>query len=692
VKPGDPGNYPSKPSAAGNYAVTVLSDHELLQRFIASKDEGAFEVLVRRHGPAVLAVCRRMLGDVHHADDAFQAVFVVLMRKAAAVDSAKPLGHWLHGVAVMVARKARTTTWKRRQRERRRGSEAQISDGGTMEEAIHRDEVHPALDEELCRLPAKYSAPMTLCYLEGKTNEQAAHELGWPKSTLETRLGKARDLLRSRLLKRGIASASASLALLAHQPLAQAVVPEALVRSTLQVASPAGVLLTTQIDTLSKGAMKIMLYGKIKFAAAIAATLCLSTGFAALLATQAFGAEAKPAKEKEPKREGPFAKLPDPSPAFLAKLAALDDDSWLDLGSPAPDPKYGQGFGRSWSPMMAYAPDLRGAFLFGQMNHGMHDEASRRFGDDLWFYHAPSNSWVCAYPGTNVDKPNIKINADGFESDATTGDVVPVGSMVHGYCTITYDSDTKQFVHMPQAEKMYQGLLAPHIAAYRSKATVGAPANASPWYYDTKTGKWNRRKSDGAAPPVRQSIVDLLFYLPHKKSVFFHQFGSGAGQMWLYSFETNKWTALPDPPFNQPTAASDNVAYYDSKRKSIEYLIGGGVHWSFNSETMTWRDAKSGGPGGIGYVCTWTYDAANDVGILMNYRHPDKAANGIWIYDPQKNSWSRSPKTSPAFGDNCSAYYDPELNIHFVHHGRDNSVGGMMAYRYKKANGKAKSK
>jgi hypothetical protein len=402
-------------------------------------------------------------------------------------------------------------------------------------------------------------------------------------------------------------------------------------------------------------------------------------------------------KDKEQPRQGPFAHLPPVNAGHLAKLEALGDDSWIELGSPAPDEKWGLAGARSWAPKMAYAPDLGGAFLFGQAGHGSHNDATGRFGDDLWFYHSASHRWICAYPGTDVRKPSISVNKDGIEQTAE-GDLIPVATMTHGYSCIDYDPDTKSFIHMPQAEKMYQGVLEPVIKDYRSKASAN-PKNAGPWYYDTTTGKWNRKTGSdvGTMANVQPSIADLMFYLPTKKSVMFHFFGFGRDIIHTYNLKTNQWTLVSDGSndrnfFDKPPASSDNIAYYDSKRHRIDYLSGGGVHWICEADNLKWREAQSNGPGAISFISTWTYDAGNDAGILMTYRNPHAEGNGVWIYDPSKNSWSRSPKPVPAFTENCNAFYDPTLNIHFVYYGTDNRPGTMWAYRYKKLAKKSKVK
>ena len=171
-----------------------LADADLLERFRAGGEEAAFALLVQRHGPAVLGVCRRLLGNSADADDAFQATFLVLLRRADSIRRRSSLGSWLHGVAFHLATKVRA----------RRSPGTLLPDvpgrgGGPPEEAARR-EVCARLDEEVTRLPERYRAPLVLCGLEGKSCEQAARELGWPKSTLAHRLGRANTAIILRAL------------------------------------------------------------------------------------------------------------------------------------------------------------------------------------------------------------------------------------------------------------------------------------------------------------------------------------------------------------------------------------------------------------------------------------------------------------------------------------------------------------
>src|SRR5947209_2361714 len=185
-----------------------FTDGDLLEAFLTRRDEAAFEALLRRHGPMVLGVCRRVLDDADSADDAFQATFLVLARKAESIRKRPSVGSWLFGVAFRTALKARASAVRRRIHERAIMHPATTD---PREEIVWR-ELRPLLDAEMDRLPEKYRAPLVLCYLEGKTNEEAARELGWTKGTVSGRLARARDVLRQRLVRRGLDLTAGALA------------------------------------------------------------------------------------------------------------------------------------------------------------------------------------------------------------------------------------------------------------------------------------------------------------------------------------------------------------------------------------------------------------------------------------------------------------------------------------------------
>jgi RNA polymerase sigma factor (sigma-70 family) len=247
-----------------------LPEWHLLQRFVSRRDESAFEALVARHGPMVLGVCRRVLDDPHAADDAFQATFLVLVRKARSLGERDAIGHWLYGVAHRVALRARADALRRRRREQPGETDLAPSPGTEPE----RSELASVIDAEVHALPAKYRAPVVLCYFEGLTHEEAAAELGWPVGTVKGRLARARDRLRSRLARRGLAPGSLAVAAALSRD-ASAAVPERLAAGTVRAASHyvtgrlTGGLVSATAAQWTEGMLSTMFATKIKLAAAV---------------------------------------------------------------------------------------------------------------------------------------------------------------------------------------------------------------------------------------------------------------------------------------------------------------------------------------------------------------------------------------------------------------------------------------
>jgi RNA polymerase sigma factor (sigma-70 family) len=208
------------------------ADAPLLDRFVADQDASAFAALVRRHGPLVLGVCRRVLRDAHDAEDAFQATFFVLAKKARALDRSRPLSGWLYTVAHNTALKARTSAARRRARER------QVANMMAQQSQAHpvAQDTGGVIDAELAQLPEKYRLPLILCYLEGRTNESAARELGWPVGSMAKRLERGRELLRQRLTRRGLALSALS-ALAAQQANVSAAQVDTISRAAVRFAA-----------------------------------------------------------------------------------------------------------------------------------------------------------------------------------------------------------------------------------------------------------------------------------------------------------------------------------------------------------------------------------------------------------------------------------------------------------------------
>src|SRR5262245_35723380 len=213
--------------------VAGMTDGQLLADYINRRDETALAAVVRRHGPMVWGVCRRVLPNYHDAEDAFQATLLVLVRRAAAIASPELLANWLYGVAHQTALKARATTAKRSARERQ---VTQMPEPAVTEQDLWSD-LQPLLDQELSRLPDMYRVAIVLCDLEGMTRKEAARRLGLPEGTLAARLARGRVLLAKRLTRYGLAVSGGALAAVLAPNAASAGVPTSVVNSTIQAAS-----------------------------------------------------------------------------------------------------------------------------------------------------------------------------------------------------------------------------------------------------------------------------------------------------------------------------------------------------------------------------------------------------------------------------------------------------------------------
>ncbi|MGE3807290.1 MAG: RNA polymerase sigma factor [Gemmataceae bacterium] len=245
-------------------AATSGTDRELLERFTAQRDQQAFAALVDRHGAMVLSTCRRILQDVHDADDAFQATFLVLAQKAGAIGWQDSVAGWLHAVACRIARKQRSV------RARKLSQERQVAEmTGMPADDLRVHELRPVLDEELERLPEKYRTALVLCYLEGKSGAEAAGLLGCSEAGVWTRLSRGRELLRKRLSRRGLVLSVTALATAISAQAIAAPAPalaDRTVQAALQVSAglPADALVTGQAFQLMKGALHTMWVDRMK--------------------------------------------------------------------------------------------------------------------------------------------------------------------------------------------------------------------------------------------------------------------------------------------------------------------------------------------------------------------------------------------------------------------------------------------
>ncbi len=270
-------------------SVGGMTDGQLLEQFLCRRDEGAeaaFTALVSLHGPMVWDVCCGILSDPHAAEDAFQATFLVLARRAGSIRRRDAVGPWLHGVARRVAVRAKAVAARRRLRE---GQATEMTATPTPD-PIRREQIE-ALHEEVDRLAEKYRAPLVLCYFEGRTHAEAARLLECPVGTVSVRLSRARELLRARLTRRGLALPAAWAGAMLRPETASAAMPSGLAEATIKdvMNLAAGKVMTAgmvpvSIDQLAEGEIRTMIFTKLRVIAASVLAIGVGTAGVGLLA------------------------------------------------------------------------------------------------------------------------------------------------------------------------------------------------------------------------------------------------------------------------------------------------------------------------------------------------------------------------------------------------------------------------
>jgi RNA polymerase sigma factor (sigma-70 family) len=319
----------------GAVSATRLSDGQLLERFLAHRDDTAVEVLVRRYGPLVFGVCRRVLHNVHTAEDAFQATFLVLIRKASSLDRGRPLGSWLYTVAFRLALRARANELRRRRCEEVAARGRPAPEGPLPSPS----DLEVALEEELNKLPERYRAPLVLCHLQGKTNDQAAEILGCPRGSMAARLDQARARLRENLARRGFVVPAAAVAAALAAAGAEASVPLPLLANTVRAVlwfaegtAGATALVSAGVVALARAACRAMVLNQLKFAGALLLAVALFGSGATLLLNAApqadVGGQAAP---PVPSGTQPSAVIPGGADGRVTNAAVPYGEAFLAL-------------------------------------------------------------------------------------------------------------------------------------------------------------------------------------------------------------------------------------------------------------------------------------------------------------------------------------------------------------------------
>jgi DNA-directed RNA polymerase specialized sigma24 family protein/protocatechuate 3,4-dioxygenase beta subunit len=331
----------------GPHSPGVPTDAQLLERLVAHGDEAAFEVVVWRHGPMVLSVCRRVLHQEQDAEDAFQATFLALVRKASSIHRHDAVASWLYRVAQRIALRARAMAAQR----------------GAVEKQVAVDacavavdcgwcDLRPLLDLEVNRLPERYRLPLVLCYFEGRTADEAAQQLRCPRGTILSRLARAREKLRSRLSRRGLAL-SAGLLALSLKELAPATLSAALVESVVRTCVSLGAgAVAAPVAALTEGVLRAMFLNKLKLTAALALASGLLAAGTALVTHQALA-------------------TPRGDTSVNARSANLPDETPKKAAAPAPPKQETQPITVSGTSVNSRGDPLKGVTVYLLSTNGL---------------------------------------------------------------------------------------------------------------------------------------------------------------------------------------------------------------------------------------------------------------------------------------------------------------------------------
>ena len=399
-------------------------------------------------------------------------------------------------------------------------------------------------------------------------------------------------------------------------------------------------------------------------------------------------------------QKGPLAGMPSRPGPHVEKIKAMGDNEWLNLGSPAADPKWGKARGSSWgAKAFVLAPDKRGAVLFGEGVHG-YVKPDGHVMDDLWFYDLNAHAWTCLHPGTDtktftqrVKDKELVIDGDGQLVDQDQRPV-PVHQLVHAWGYLAYDSDRKKFAFLswngtdnpiPRyflggEKQMDEGVKLLEAQLKDKKKRV-----FSPWFYDVASGRFERSPADNTTP-ISAGGFPQFHYLPSKKQFF----AVGSNTVAVYDPVKNQWAdAKPKGPAPK---GYDACGCYDSKRGRVYRNDGddskGEGLMAYDIEGNAWTHLKPKGtapPPANTNAAFYEYDARLDRVVAIHFKGKSP---GVFVYDPKSNSWADPipfPADGPKFHFAANTFFDRELNAYFCHAAGDSRDDGVMwVYRYKK--------
>jgi hypothetical protein len=413
-------------------------------------------------------------------------------------------------------------------------------------------------------------------------------------------------------------------------------------------------------------------------------------------------ATAVTAGENGSAQNNPLTKMPSKPGAHIARIKALGDNQWVELGKPAGDPKWGVARGRSWGGRaFAYAPDLEGSFFCGTGVHG-YIKPDGHYMDDLWFYDVNEHRWICLYPGADTKTLKLKLDEKGFEVNEK-GEYVPVSYLSHANSNMTYDPNLRKLMIVWLSCPWWPGPLPQRrtwldqkypIVAKQTKTKIGGQvgpvigAAKHPLYWDVAGGRWERRfvPGDGPNPTGSRHMIGVAEYIPSMKKVIFVE----PRKVWSYDYAANAWTLESTDPTKRKGGWWDNGCY-DPVHKRLYFTYQDRTTFAcYDLARKTWRDIKAPGqPEKLGQsneTCMF-YDSANRVFVWHGNGRGERGH--MRIFDPETEKWTTLKRTFPNVPkqQRCmNGFYDPKLNAHFFYIAGDsrNKDATMLAYRYKR--------
>jgi hypothetical protein len=407
--------------------------------------------------------------------------------------------------------------------------------------------------------------------------------------------------------------------------------------------------------------------------------------------------DAGPRPDAGPPGPGPLMDLPSAEGPHVAMIRELGDDEWLALPAPAGDPTYGTAPGRSWGgKAFAWAPDLGGAFLYGEGPHA-HIYRDGLANDELWVYDAMANRWITVHPGTDtttfsarVASGDLRLN-DDLQLVDETDEPQPVHVLIHAWSFLAYDTDRRAFTffagrglgtyYLPGWNEG-SGPMAEGIAMLEDAAAGRSEPLMSPWSYEVTTGRFARSRATGTGPGDPFADFPQFHYVSSMRKLFL----GGRNGVAYYDPETATWSVASDSG-PRPTGY-DHGGCYDPTRNRI-YLGGGSDEarsglYTYDIASDAWSEPESGGPSSFGTnSATVNYDVASDAVTIIS--HADRA---VYVYDLASTSWSMLPfPSSVEFSQFASmmGVYSPDLNAYFLYFAIDGEPDGeMWAYRYRR--------